>query len=133
MIKMISKIQKNYIKIDIYIGENNQTHKVDLNKVIKFFNKELDFRTELMKKQTKKSYTDYIQGYTIFKTIGYWNMINEKSIVVQVLIKTNPKIVKRISEFIKSVENLRKELNQFKIIITISNTDVISLDKYYNR
>ncbi len=89
----------------LYIGSNNQTHKVDIDIITSFLNKKLE-------------------GYTYWLTTGYWidrqdnnKVYVENSIIVEILADKPPLTESDIAE-------LRTLLKQSAILTSLSKVDV---------
>ncbi len=90
----------------LYIGSNNQTHKVDIDIITDFLNKKLE-------------------GYTYWLTTGYWIEIKdnkriiyiENSIIVEILADKPP-----LTQ--KDIEELRDLLKQSAILTSLNKIEV---------
>ena len=80
--------------IKAYIGANNKTGRVEISKIKKAFNKE-------------------IEGYTLYKAEGYWQGEKEKNAIVELLTEKPEEILK----FKEITKNLKKELKQNAILL----------------
>ena len=92
----------------VYIGSNNKTHRVELKKIVNFFTNTLG-----------------IKGFTLFKTLGYFEGKPEKSVVVEIVgTLPNGKLINS-----KNIENLRILLGQYSIIVATSKLWYMSVEK----
>jgi hypothetical protein len=82
----------------LYIGSNNETHKVETDKIIDYLNKKL-------------------QGYTFWYSTGYWEGTGEQSVVVEIIADAPP-----LTQ--KDIEELRDELKQYAILTTLTKIEV---------
>lgn len=89
-------------QFNLYIGSNNENHKVDITIIENFLNKSFD-------------------GYTIFTSDGYYKGEKENSIKVEILTD-----ISKI-QLISIVRELRFLLNQFSILTTIENKQIIEV------
>lgn len=92
--------QKPYRKYSFYIGSNNSSHEVEINKIQQLFNK-------------------HFEAFTIKNTLGYYNNDPEKSVIVELYDK------EKSLKFIKWFSNdLKLELKQNSILLVIEKPRV---------
>jgi len=90
-----------YYRIDIYIGSNNQTKKIDGDYL------------EKIKKWADSAFTD---GYTIFRGEGCYNGVYEDSILLNALTLHDMPLN-------DSLESLKKDLEQDAILTVKSGVE----------
>jgi hypothetical protein len=88
-------------RIDIYIGSDNGTRKID------------DSYSEKIKRWANDTFPE---GYTVLRGEGHYNGASEDSILLHAFLNYDP--------FLKQqVEKLKRELNQESILVVKSNAD----------
>jgi len=80
------------------------------------------------KKDILKKVKIYFQGVTIYNTIGFWDNIIEKSIVIEIIEPFNEWILFRCRCFMVSIF---QECNQKEILITIEDKN-LHYEKIFN-
>jgi CRISPR/Cas system-associated exonuclease Cas4 (RecB family) len=68
----------------LYIGSNNQTHKLEIDKI-------------------KKTLNLYFEGATIYEAKGFWKGNEEKTAIVEIETEENEKIKELIDELKKTL------------------------------
>jgi len=89
---------KNSYRIEIYIGSDNDSRKID------------DFYLEKIKRWANSTFPE---GYTLVRGEGYFNGNPEDSIVLQVLLDYDPNLKRQL-------EKLKKEIRQDSILVVKS-------------
>jgi len=92
---------QNMKKASIYIGANNTTKKVEIEKV-------------------KLLVGNLFEGYTIYEIIGYWHNIPEQSIKVEIIIADERELA-----VIRLCKELKRALNQEAIMVEIVETTAV--------
>ena len=82
----------------LYIGSNNTTHKVEKDKITIILN-------------------NYLDGYSIINTVGYWQGINEKSVIVEII---NEEVKKEV------IQILKEDLQQYSILVTVDTSSIVT-------
>lgn len=84
-----------------FIGANNDTGLVELQKIISIFNS-----------NTK--------GYTIHDTLGYWHGVSESSVLVTVIADINDRYQMQLIK-----KQLEQVLNQESVLLTAHNIECL--------
>lgn len=88
-------------KANIYIGSNNTTHKLELDKI-------------------EQVIGNTFEGFTIYEVIGYWQHKQEKSARVEILISENQEI-----NIVKLCKELKTILGQDAIMLEIVESNAV--------
>ncbi len=80
-------------KINIYIGSNNETHKLEKAKAIEVI-------------------SEYFDGFTAYEVIGYWKGIKEKTLKVEIAVDSTAD-----TTIIQVCKQLKELLHQEAIMV----------------
>lgn len=83
-------MQKYYI----YIGSNNETHKLETEQAIKII-------------------SGHFEGFTMYEVIGYWKGSKEKTLKVEIVAENNAGDI----AIIKMIKELKESLKQDAIML----------------
>ena len=85
-------------KVYYYIGANNKTHALEIDKI-----------TEIVGK--------HFEGFTAFEVIGHWKGIKERTLKIECITESSD------SELVKIGKELKEKLEQESVLLEIVETN----------
>jgi len=87
-------------KVFFYIGSNNKTKVLEVEKIEDIIGK-------------------YFDGFTVFEVVGYWKGNKERTLKVEVITEEGATVITRIAK------ELKKELDQESILVEILKSNCL--------
>ena len=74
------------------------------------------------REKIEEEVSKYFEGFTVYEAIGYWKMIKEKSLVIEILTKNVVESGLEINVICRAIKSFNE---QESILLTLQNIEVV--------